>query len=275
MALKLPPGKAFTLWTRPAQVTPIPMKNGLTAAQLAAAPQTATLPAGPAGPVKAEEAGVVSPAPAPAWAERWLPLAAALVAVAGLHALLSAGQAQKAAFNESEVLQMRGQMGEVSKGMDGMRSRMAADTASFAEKSAQYEATAKALKEQNDLLVTDLAKAMEEIRQATDRLTEREGVIQQLTQDLTKAKLAAATAGTQAERKIVEATEAASQIRRESGAALVGLKESLARVEAEKAAALKAAAESAAALAALQAKAPAPAPTPAPAPASAPPKPDP
>lgn len=259
MPISLPPNKAFTLWTRPAQVVPIPMKNGLTAAQLAGTVTPAPLPSGPA---PSAQLSVGPKAPAPSMTERWLPLAAALVAVAGLHALISAGEARKAAVNESEVHQMRGQIGEVSKGMDGMRDRMAADNAAFAEKTAQWEATAKAMKEQKDLLVTDLAKAMEDNRKAGARLTEQEGVIQQLTQDLTKARLEAATAGTQAESKIVEANEAASKIRRETGAALVGLTETLARVEAEKAAALKAAAEAAASLAALQAKVASPAPAP-------------
>jgi hypothetical protein len=75
-----------------------------------------------------------------------------------------------------------------------------------------------------------------------------------MSKELEQAKMLAATAGTAAEAKAVLAQEETSKIKRESGAALVGLQESLGKLEAEKAAAVKAAADAGAALAALQAK---------------------
>lgn len=118
----------------------------------------------------------------------------------------------------------------------------------------EWQTQAKVLKEQKDLLVTELAGSQQAARKTDARLDEQEKTLSRLTTELNEAKLAAAAAGTSAESSVVTATEEASKIKRESQAAVVELQETLARLEAEKAAAIKSAAESASELATLKAQ---------------------
>lgn len=253
MPISIPQNKAFTLWTRPQHVSPIPMKNGLTAAQLAAASPAASIAIStPSGPTVAPPSVIPTPtlvlAPASSggvW-EKWLPLAAAVVAVLGVHSLMSISASKRESLDSAEVSQMQVQIGEATKGMAGMKTQLAADSAAFGEKMAQMEATTKSLKEQKELLVTQLAGAMDANRKAEAKQTELNAMVRQLSIDLDKARLEASTAGTQAEGRVVAAMEEASRIKREAEGEVVRLKEALGKSEAEKAAALKAAAVAAA-----------------------------
>lgn len=272
MPLQVAQNKAFTLWTKPAQVQPVPMKNGMTAAQFAAASAPAGVPATRhqgVGGIAASAASPVNVAggasnisvPAARGAalesgpartgfslDRWLPLGAALVAIMGLNALISAGESRKAAVGTAEIAGMNQQVAEVSKGLASMKERNSAELTAFNEKTAVLETQAVALKQQKDLLVTDLAKALEASRRTETRLAEQDALIARMGSEVEAAKLQASKAGTEAESKVVSATEEASKVKRESAAELTQLRESLARLEAEKAAAIKAAAEAATAL---------------------------
>ena len=271
MPLQVAQNKAFTLWTKPGQVQPVPMKNGMTAAQFAAASAPAVVPATkhqgvggvapaaastpnvagvssiplPASRVEVREAGPVRPGFS---LDRWLPLGAALVAIMGLNALISAGESRKAAVGTAEIAGMNQQVAEVSKGLASMKERSSADLTAFNEKTAALETQALALKQQKDLLVTDLAKALEAARRTETRLAEQDALITRMGSEVEAAKLQASKAGTEAESKVVSATEEASKVKREAAAELTQLREALARLEAEKAAAIKAAAEAATAL---------------------------
>lgn len=292
--------RAFTLWTKPGHVTSIPMRNGMTAAQLAAS-KALVAAASPGSPVAATAPGVAPavsadpgaalsfPVPkerelpvhpprrpavqegTPSPVERWLPLAAGVVAVLGVHALLSAARPVSTTGN---TIPPPAGIAPSAVAPAGSAPAAAASSAAPAPirsaapvdpgaRTQQLEAEARALKQQQDVLVTDLAKAQEEVKNTTARLRSQEETIVRLSAELNTAKLSAATAGTQAEATVVQAMEEASRIKRESQAAVVALQEELAQSEEQKAAAFKSAAESATALAALKAKVEAP-PKPAP-----------
>lgn len=256
MPIQITQNKAFTLWTRPSQVTPIPMKNGMTAAGLAEA--TGAQPVRMAPPV-ASAAGqpapaALSPVNATPLAHRFLPLAAGVVAVLGLNALINAADSKKIAVMdaglEAELSGMRLRIEQAGKGMAEIDARNAKAANEFKKKVEQLEASALGLQQENARMGSTLTKAQETIRQGL----ERDGLIQKLQEELNQARLVASAADTKAQTLVVSAMEEASVIKRESAAEVVTLRESLARLEAEKAAALKAAAEAATALAKLQAQ---------------------
>ncbi len=256
MPIQINQNKAFTLWTRPSQVTPIPMKNGMTAAGLAEA--TGAQPIRMAPPVAAPAGqlatAALSPANATPLAHRFLPLAAGVVAVLGLNALINAADSKKIAVMdaglEAELSGMRLRIEQAGKGMAEIDARNAKASGEFRKKVEQLEASALALQQENARMGTTLTKAQETIREAEAEGLKREVRIQQLQQAFNLAKMAASAADT----KAVSTMEEASVLKRESAAEVVTLRESLARLEAEKAAALKAAAEAATALAKLQAQ---------------------
>ena len=256
MPLQINQNKAFTLWTRPSQVTPIPMKNGMTAAGLAEATGAQSIRTAPPGATAAGQAGVAVMAPAPAtpWVHRFLPLAAGVVAVLGLNALINAADSKKIAMMDAgldaELSGMRLRIEQAGKGMVENEARNAKASDELRKKVEQLEAGSLILQQESDRKGAILTRAQETIREAEAKGVEREGRIQQLQQAFTLAKAEASAAETKAQ----TAVEEASVIKRESAAAVVTLRESLARVEAEKAAALKEAAEAATALAKLQAQ---------------------
>ncbi len=234
MPIQLPHNHAFTLWTRPTQVTPIPMKNGLTAAELAAA-RGAVLPSNPP-PAAARPDLSIPPAVAPVpFLQRILPLAAGAVAALGLHALVNSADTKNSQRAESERSQ---QLVDYQKKSEDLK----ALEISLKDTSAQIQAKSQVIKTENDRLITDLTQAQESLRKATARSAELEILVRDLTKTTDEAKLAAATADTKAQAAIVAAMEEASTIKREAAAAVPALHEALARLEAEKAAALKAAA---------------------------------
>ena len=261
--LSISQNKAFTLWTRPAQVVSIPMQNGLTAVQTAAvADASSALLSGRSGAKVVVPAAalaplahpVVHPVAPPSLAERWLPLAAAVVAVFGLNALVNVANEKKSVVSEAEVSLLRTQLGNASKNMDGLKATLATDTLSFMDKSAAMQANLKALEERNTQLVKELTAVTETSRKSAAQVMEQESKIQSLSGDLVRATNAAATASNEAGKMVVKIAAEASLSKRESGAALVALQEALAKAEAEKAAAFKAAAEATAALSALRSK---------------------
>ena len=260
MPIQINQNKAFTLWTRPSQVTPIPMKNGMTAAGLAEATGAQPIRTAPSVAAAAGQPGntVISPATATPQAHRFLPLAAGVVAVLGLNALINAADSKKLgvmdAGLDAELSGMRLRIEQAGKGMAEIDERNAKAADEFKKKVEQLEASALILQQENARMGSALTKAQETIRQAEAGGLERDGLIQKLQEELNQAKLVASTADTKAETLVVSAMEEASLIKRESAAAVVTLRESFARLEAEKAAALKAAAEAATALAKLQAQ---------------------
>ncbi len=239
--ISLAHSRAFTLWTRPGQVVPLPMKNGFTAAQFAASLAT---PAPPAARPAACEAAV-GPPPI-AW-ERWMPLGTAAVAVLGLNALTAAADARKSVASQTEITGLTRRVEEDAQ-------RVTSLAHGLGESLAKAESRAAQLQKQNARLSADLAKAQEASRQAETRAASQEAVIGGLGAQLKEALQAAAAAAVQAETAMVGAQEESSRLQRESGAALVALRQTLGGLEAEKAAAIKAAADAAAALAVLQAK---------------------
>ena len=252
MPIQISRNLAFTLWTRPAQVNPIPMKNGLTAAGMAAAGASPPVSRPVRGQALSETPVASVPvAPVP-FAHRLLPLAAAIVAVLGLHALMSAAESKRAALSATEVTGMNQMIDEAGRSLDQMKASNAKSAVEFAEKVAQIEAKALVLKEENGRLVSGLTQAQESIRKAGTRTSDLENLVRDLTKLTEEAKLAASTAETKAGSLVVAATEEASAMKREAAAEVVKLRESLARVEAEKAAAFKAAASAAQEKAALQ-----------------------
>ena len=259
MPIQITQNKAFTLWTRPSQVTPIPMKNGMTAAGLAVAEAKSLGGQTPAPVVPVRHTTTASdPAAATPLSHRLLPLAAGVVAVLGLNALISAADSKKAsaldANLEAEMTGMRLKIEQAGKGMVEIEGRNAQAAEDFKQKVAQLEARALVLKQENDRMITGLTQAQETLRQAEAKGLEQGGLVQKLQQELSQAKSSASMADNKAQTAVVAAQEEASVIKRESAAAVVTLQESLARLEAEKAAALKAAAEAATALAKLQAQ---------------------
>ena len=252
MPIQIPRNHAFTLWTRPGQVTPVAMKNGLTAAQVAAA--SAPPDMSPPLPIVAlREIPVVhvSAAPVP-FAHRLLPLAAGIVAVLGLNALMSAGESRKTALIASKAAGVNEMLNQAGRDLNEMRANSSKAASDAQEKAARSEAKALVLKEENSRLITNLTQAQESIRKAGSRTADLENLVRDLTMLTDEAKLTAATAETKAQSLVVAATEEASAMKREAAAEVVKLRESLARVEAEKAAALKAAATAAQEKAALQ-----------------------
>ncbi len=256
MPIQINQNKAFTLWTRPSQVTPIPMKNGMTAAGLAEATGAQSIRLAPPGATSAGQPGTaaITPAPGTPWAHRFLPLAAGVVAVLGLNALINAADSKKIAMMDAgldaELSGMRLRIEQAGKGMVENEARNAKASDELRKKVEQLEAGSLILQQESDRKGAILTRAQETIREAEAKGVEREGRIQQLQQAFTLAKAEASAAETKAQ----TAVEEASAIKRESAAAVVTLRESLARVEAEKAAALKEAAEAATALAKLQAQ---------------------
>lgn len=245
--IALASSQAFTLWTRPGQVTPLPMKNGYTAAQYAALVAARAVPTPAAGPAAlgGRQAEPVGPPPI-AW-ERWMPLGTAVVAVLGLNALVAAADARKAAASQAELSGLTRRVEEDARRVSSMAHGMG-------EKLARAEALAAQAQQQSARLTGELAKAQEANRQAEGRAAGQEAVIARLAAQLKEAVQGAAAAAAQAEMAQVGAQEEWSRQQRESGAALVALRQTLGGLEAEKAAAIRAAADAAAALAALQAK---------------------
>ena len=252
MPIQIPRNHAFTLWTRPGQVTPVAMKNGLTAAQVAAA--SAPPDMSPPLPIVAlREIPVVHVPAAPVpFAHRLLPLAAGIVAVLGLNALMSAAESRKTALIASEAAGVNEMLNQAGRDLNEMRANSSKAASDAQEKAARSEAKALVLKEENSRLITNLTQAQESIRKAGSRTADLENLVRDLTMLTDEAKLTAATAETKAQSLVVAATEEASAMKREAAAEVVKLRESLARVEAEKAAALKAAATAAQEKAALQ-----------------------
>ena len=247
MPIEISRNHAFTLWTRPAQVTAIPMKNGLTAAQLASA-SAPTIAAPPAMVTKPQQ---TSPAPTP-FAHRLLPLAAGIVAIMGLNALVRAAKSKETAAIQSEVSELNLKLNKAGEGQAEMKAASDKAAVDLAEKAAQLEAKFLVAKEENARLVTNLTMAQETLRKAEATVAEQETSVRELAKKAQEAQLLASTADTRAQTLVVAATEEASAIKREAAAELVKLKETLARLEAEKAAALKAAATAAQEKATLQ-----------------------
>ncbi len=260
MPIQIHQNKAFTLWTRPSQVTPIPMKNGMTAAGLAETTGVQSIRMAPPVAVAASQLGRAAPAPATATplAHRFLPLAAGVVAVLGLNALINAADSKRIAVMDAgldaELSGMRLRIEQAGKGMAEMDARNTKASDEFKKKVELLEASSLVFRQENDRMKAALTQAQETIRQAEARGLERDGIIQQLQEELKQAKRAASAADTKAQAAVVSAMEEASVVKRESAAAVVTLRESLARLEAEKAGALKAAAEAATALVKLQAQ---------------------
>lgn len=250
MPIQISRNNAFTLWTRPAHVTPIPMKNGLTAAQVAAASEPQPLVV----PLTGVEKTPINHAPAAPvpFAHRLLPLAAGIVAVLGLNALMNVAESKKAALSAAEAVGVNQLINQAGKDLNEMRTTTTKAAMEAQEKAAQSDARALVLKEENARLVTSLTEAQETIRKAAGRTAELENLVRELTKVTDEAKLAAATADTKAQSLVVAASEEASVIKRESAADVVKLRETLARLEAENAAALKAAATAAQEKAAVQ-----------------------
>jgi hypothetical protein len=256
MPISLPHNKAFTLWTRPSHVSPIPMKNGLTAAQLAAESNPAPVPQAALSTVPAP---IVQPALQPAKmvhspAERWLPLAAALAAILGINSMIKVTDTKVSQAMQSDLATNRASVEAVNKKLKDIGTAHALDLKTRDAKLAELQALNTALKQQKDLLITDLAKAQESLKQVEATQKEQDTRLVQMTKELEQAKAVAAGADSKAQSLVQSAQEEAAKIKRESGAALVALQASQAKLEAEKAAAVKAAADAAAALAALQAK---------------------
>lgn len=186
-----------------------------------------------------------------------VPLAAGVVAVLGLHALMSIANSKKLALRASESTAMNQRENQAGKELDELRAERAKAASDAAEKTAQSEAKALVLKEENARLVTRLTQAEEAIRKTEGTVVEQGNLMRDLTKQAEEARLEASKADTNAQGLVVAAVEEASAIKRESAAEVVKLRESLALLEAEKAAALKAAAiaiqEKAAAQAALDA----------------------
>jgi chromosome segregation ATPase len=155
---------------------------------------------------------------------------------------------------QSDLAATKASVEAVNKKLKDSMSAHIADLKARDAKLAEQEALNTALKQQKDLLVTDLAKAQESLKQGTSTQKDQDTRLVQLTKELEQAKAVAAGADSKAQTLMQNVQEEASKIKRESGAALVALQASQAKLEAEKAAALKAAADAAAALAALQAK---------------------
>ena len=256
MPISLPYNKAFTLWTRPSQVSPVPMKNGLTAAQLAAESNPAPVPqvALPTVPAPLVQPAHQSAKMVPSQAERWLPLAAALVAILGVNGMLKVTDTKVSQAMQSDLAATNATVDAVTKKLKDTGTAHAADLKAKDAKLAELEALNTALKQQKDLLVTDLTKSQETLKQVASTRKDQDTRLGQMTKELEQAKAVAAGADSKAQTMVQSAQEETSKIKRESGAALVALQASQAKLEAEKAAALKAAADAAAALAALQAK---------------------
>ena len=248
LPITMPQNKAFTLWTRPDQFTPILMRNGLTAAQLATATAaTATLaaaPPHPLQPVPSTIGNTTAAVPVP-FVHRLLPIAAGLAAVLGLNVLMNVSETKTAAMSTAEVAGMHQQIDLASKGLVEMKASNERAAVDFTEKAARLEAKSLVLKEENDRLVTKLTQALESIQKTEAKLAEKNALTASLSRDLDQAKLAAATGDTQAQRAVVAASEEASTVKRAAAAEVVQLRESLARTEAEKAAALREAATAA------------------------------
>ena len=247
MPIQIPRNHAFTLWTRPTQVTPIPMKNGLTAAQLA----SASVPRIISPPATVTNHRETSAAPTP-FVHRLLPLAAAIVAIMGLNALVRAAKSKETAAIQSEISELKLKLNNAGEGQAEMKAANAKAAVDLAEKAAQLQAKALVLKEENARLITNLIMAQETLRKAEAKAAEQEISVRDLTKRAHDAQLLASTADTKAQTLVVAATEEASAIKREAAAEVVKLKETLARLEAEKAAALKAAATAAQEKAVLQ-----------------------
>ena len=245
MPLNISQNNAFTLWTRPAQVTPIPMMNGMTAAQLLQSqiPATAVVLGNShaTAPAVSDYRAplVVKPIPI---IHRLLPLAAGLVAILGVLALMSvASSKQDQALNgklieaQEAVTRLTAKLAEESKNAE-LKLR------ELTVKSEQEEAKALVTNEENARLVTALAQAQETLQAREVIVAEQTKALLALTTQTEAAKLTAATAETKAQALVVAGSEAASMIKREAAAEVVKLREALAKLEAEKAAALKTAA---------------------------------
>jgi hypothetical protein len=244
MPIVIPQNKAFTLWTRPNHVTPVPMKNGMTAAQVAASAEPSTARPLPVVPDKARPQVPETAAPVP-FAHKLLPIAAGLVAILGLNALMHVAESKKADMSTAEVAGMHQQIDLASRDLVEMKASNERAAVDFKEKAALLEAKALVLKEENDRLVTKLTQAQESLKKAEAGLADQTAAAGRLASELDRIKLSAATADTKAEGAVVAATEEASAVKRAAAAEVVRLRESLARMEAEKAAALREAATAA------------------------------
>ena len=245
MPIPISRNHAFTLWTRPSQVTPIPMKNGLTAAQVATTciSSQVAAPVTSAGPKEAMVAATV-PAAVP-FAHRLLPLAAGIVAVLGLNALVGVAESRKTAGGVSESAGMDQRLKQADKELSELQTRTTQAASGAQEKAAQIDAKALVLKEENARLVTNLTQTQEAVRKAEGIIAKHDSLVGDLRKQVEEAKLAASVADTKAQSLVVTANEEASAVKRESASEIVKLRETLARVEADKAAALKAAATAA------------------------------
>lgn len=248
MPIVIPPNKAFTLWTRPNHVTPIPMRNGLTAAQAAA---TAGPEPVPAIPLAAKPAVAEAAAPIP-FVHRLLPIAAGLVAILGINGLMQVAESKKSDLSTAEVAGLNQQIELSSKDLLEKEARNQKASADYREKAALLEAKALVLKEENDRLVTQLTQARDRLTKAEAGLADQSALSGRLETELDRLKLSLATADTKAQGAVVAATEEASAVKRAAAAEVVKLQETLAGMEAEKAAALREAATAARENASLQ-----------------------
>lgn len=264
MALQISQNKGFTLWTRPDQITPIPMKNGLTAAQLAgtggvqarvgaSSPRNSMTASDfgnpPAGPSSHSFSQASAPVP---FAHRLLPLAAGLVAVLGVHALIAVSGSRTSTAGVAGGGGVKAVVVQDQKELSDLAARVSAVDQELQEKTMQFTGRTAGLQKEKEQLAADLAATRERERKAVEAARGEEARVLKLTQELEQAKLSASTASNQSESRVMTAIEEASKIKREAAAEVVVLRETLAKVEAEKAAAQRAAAESAAALAALK-----------------------
>ncbi|MDB6132705.1 MAG: hypothetical protein JWM59_948 [Verrucomicrobiales bacterium] len=238
------PGKAFTLWAKSTVSAPIPMRNGMTAAELEASNRRAA--AAPA-PRPVHPAHTAQPQSVPSASNRWLPLAAAL-ALAALAGLKMVADRSTLANAEREKADLSEEVKAVIKTAKAEKEEKAARDQMLVLKAAEMEAQLKTLTEQNSKAASDLAAAQAAAAQASKAITEKATALDKAITDLEATKKEAF--GTQSQ--MVTTTEEAARIKRAAAAEVVTLRESLGKLEAEKAAALRDAAQAAQDKASLQ-----------------------
>ncbi|RYD33244.1 MAG: hypothetical protein EOP86_13840 [Verrucomicrobiaceae bacterium] len=149
------PGKAFTLWAKSTVSAPIPMRNGMTAAELEASNRQAA--AAPA-PRPIHPAHTAQPQAVPSSSNRWLPLAAAL-ALAALAGLKMAADRSTLANAEREKGDLQRKVESTLKTVQAEKEEKAARDQMLVLKAAGMETQIKTLTEQNSKAASDLAAA--------------------------------------------------------------------------------------------------------------------
>lgn len=243
-ALKLP-GKAFTLWSKPALVAPIPMRNGMTAAELEFSTRQST--AVPAPPAHS------APATAAPGGNRWLPLAAA-IALIGLAGLKMASDNSKLEAREKEAAALQAKLAEADRSALTLALEQSVRTQSVASKIAGYETEINTLTEANKKAATELTTIRESAEKSKAAASEKAVSLTKISAELEAVKKELPKLQSVAQSQIATATEDAAKVKREAAAEVVTLRESLSKLEAEKAVSLKNSAQAAQEIAALQAE---------------------